>query len=611
VKIKNLLVMLLLAACVGGLYYNILPNQPTNWDDPALFNRASLHAINADNLKDVLSMHSLSSYQPLRDLSYMLDFHFWGERVVTGMHLHNMALYFLMVVCLWLFLLELFRAFEVEERQAWLWALFTTLIFTFHPVHVESVTWLYARKEPLLGIFTFLSLLAFLKARRGSWWLYVLSAIACALAVLSQPTALMLPFVMALIGLCLRLRQRESFSLRALYFFVPVVILAGLMIYWLISMMWSAGGIKPWHGGNPWNNLLAASRIAVGYIQLIAFTRSYAADYVVKLYADPFLWQAWVFLAVNTALIGSGIYALAERRYLMAVFVGWFVIFLLPVVHILPINQLLADRYALLPSVSWCVLLGWLLAWLWTYAGTRFSAGFTKLIAGILLFFLLLIYGLLTITQNMVWLNSQFLWENTLKVAPTSSSANVNLAVIYIEQGRYKEAEDLCITAFKRLPYDYLAISNLALAQLLQGQYDNALNNYEQALKLKPDLIKARLGRERAAWLKGDYGLAYRLERELIEAYGAAGADQAPVVWHHRGVSALKLGREAEALAALRQADRLAEANPQVWIDLGETYTSLGMKPEAAAAYGKTLARLNPGTFKQGIEKRIAALKVQ
>ena len=65
------------------------------------------------------------------------------------------------------------------------------------------------------------------------------------------------------------------------------------------------------------------------------------------------------------------------------------------------------------------------------------------------------------------------------------------------------------------------------------------------------------------------------------------------------------------ALAALRQADRLAEANPQVWIDLGETYTSLGMKPEAAAAYGKTLARLNPGTFKQGLEKRIAALKAQ
>jgi len=611
VKIKNLLVMLLLAVCVGGLYYNILPNQPTNWDDPALFNRASLHAINAENLKDVLSMHSLSSYQPLRDLSYMLDFHFWGERVVTGMHLHNMALYFLMVVSLWLFLLELFRAFAVEERQAWLWALFTTLIFTFHPVHVESVTWLYARKEPLLGIFTFLSLLAFLKARRGSWWLYVLSALAYALAVLSQPTALMLPFVMALIGLCLRLRQHDSFSLRALYFFVPVVILAGLMIYWLVSMMWAAGGIKPWHGGNPWNNLLAASRIAVGYIQLIAFTRTYAADYVVKLYADPFLWQAWVFLAVNTALIGSGVYALAERRYLMAVFVGWFVIFLLPVVHILPINQLLTDRYALLPSVSWCALLGWLLAWLWTYAGKRFSAGFTKLIAGILLFFVLLIYGLLTITQNMVWLNSQFLWENTLKVAPTSSSANVNLAVIYIEQGRYKEAEDLCITAFKRLSYDYLAISNLALAQLMQGQYDNALNNYEQALKLKPDLIKARLGRERAAWLKGDWALAYRLERELIDAYGAGGADQAPVVWNHRGVAALKLGREAEALAALRQADRLADANPQVWIDLGETYTSLGMKPEAAAVYGKTLTRLNPGPFKQGIEKRIAKLKAQ
>lgn len=610
-KLKNLMVMVLLALCVGGLYFNILPNQATNWDDPALFNRTSLHAINAENLKDVLALRSLSTYQPVRDLSYMLDFHFWGARAVLGMHLHNMALYFLMVVSLWFFLRELFGAFEVEERQAWLWALFTTLIFTFHPVHVESVTWLYARKEPLLGIFTFLSLYAFLKARAGAWWLYGLSALSFVLAVLAKPTALMLPLVMLLIGLCLRLKKRESIKLSALYFFVPVAAVASLMIYWLVTMMWAAGGIKPWHGGNPWTNLLAASRIAVGYVQLVCCTRGYAADYVVKLYADPFLWQAWGFVAVNILLVGSAFYALAERRYLATVFVGWFYIFLLPVVHILPINQLLADRYALLPSLSWCALLGWGLAWLWTYAGARFSAGFLKLIAGIVLFFLLLTYGLMTLTQNMVWLNSQTLWENTLKVAPTSGSANVNLSVIYIDQGRLKEAEALCITAIKRLPYDYLAISNLALAQLLQGQYDNALNNYTQALKLKPDLIKARLGRERAAWLKGDWALAYELETELIEKYGSGSAEQAPVVWHHHGVAAVRLGREAEGLKALKRADELAAANPQVWIDLGETYTSLGLKAEAAAVYKKTLPLLGKGPFKQGIEQRVRDLKAQ
>lgn len=228
-----------------------------------------------------------------------------------------------------------------------------------------------------------------------------------------------------------------------------------------------------------------------------------------------------------------------------------------------------------------------------------------------MLFFLLLIYGLMTLTQNMVWLNSQTLWENTLKVAPTSGSANVNLSVIYIDQGRLKEAENLCITAIKRLPYDYLAISNLALAQLMQGQYDNALNNYEQALKLKPDLIKARLGRERAAWLKGDWALAYELETELIEDYGAGGAEQAPVVWQHRGLAAIRLGREAEGLKALRRADELAAANPQVWIDLGETYTSLGLKAEAVAVYSKTLPLLGKGPFRQGIEQRIRDLKAQ
>ena len=48
-------------------------------------------------------------------------------------------------------------------------AIFGALLFAAHPVHVEAVTWLAARKEVLQGFFFFLGFYLYLKAREGDW----------------------------------------------------------------------------------------------------------------------------------------------------------------------------------------------------------------------------------------------------------------------------------------------------------------------------------------------------------------------------------------------------------------------------------------------------------
>ncbi|MRR36063.1 hypothetical protein EG829_15575, partial [bacterium] len=186
----------LLAAIVICLNFNTLDNEATNWDDPALFSRTVLHDLTWENVKAVFSVESFSTYQPLRDISYMVDFALWGpaqKSVVFGIHLQSMVLYFIMVLSCWLFLLELFRFFTEDDDKAFIWASLSALIFTVHPVHVESVAWLYARKEQLLGIFVFLCMRSFIRARVISWRYYVSSAVYLILAILSKPTALMLP----------------------------------------------------------------------------------------------------------------------------------------------------------------------------------------------------------------------------------------------------------------------------------------------------------------------------------------------------------------------------------------------------------------------------------
>ena len=613
IDMSRIAVLTLLGVLVFGLFYNTLGNPPTNWDDPALFNNQSLHSLSWKNLEYVLSIKDDATFQPIRDISYMIDFTIWKTDPVLGMHLHNTLLYYFMTIALWLFLMELFKAFAVAQKRAFLWGTIATVIYAVHPVHVESVAWLYARKEPLLGIFTFLSFWAFLKGRSGQTWYYLASLALLVLAILSQPTALVIPGAMLLIDFALQAHKpdRVFWKKRALIF-IPMLILVIPLMARLILMMSSAGGIKPYHGGNFWTNLLAVSQICISYLGLIGFTLNYTADYPLTLYTAFNQWQAWVFVAFNLVLIASALAAYVRGRYIYAVFVAWFYIFILPVSHIIPISQVMADRYALIPSVSWCVLLGFLISALWDKRlAYRFvSPDLPRLLAVAFLSVVVLVYASMSIRQNTIWRSSERLWENTVACYPDSSPGNVNLAVIYINQGKFQAAQELCLNAIMALPYDYLAISNLALAQMLMGQYDNAIQNYRMALKLKPDLTKARLGLANAYWSKGDLAEASSVYTSTLQtnpnlektSYGG-------LILARLGYAAWKAGKGPESKAYLTKAAMLVKRNPAVLNNLAEVYTSMGNSDMALKAYQDLLKITKDGKLKRVLKERIAALQ--
>jgi tetratricopeptide (TPR) repeat protein len=606
----------LLVVLIFGLYLNIFDNEATNWDDPAIFTRTAIHDISIDNLKKILAFHGGSTYQPMRDLSYMLDFELWGgteKDVVFGMHLHSIILYILMVLSCWLFLLELFKSFSDDHAMCFTWASITTVLFAVHPVHVESVTWLYARKEPLLGIFTFISLWAFVRARTHHWVkFYLISVISLVLAVLSKPTAVMIPGVMIILDFALQAHKRQpSFWKSRLFVYIPILVIALLMVIRLLSVMYSVGGVKPYHGGNFWSNLLAVSQILISYISLIGFTINYSADYPIKLYADPLAWQAWVFVVLNILLIASAVVAYMRKRYIYAIFIAWYYLFALPVSHIFPISQIMADRYAMLSSLSWCVLLGFLLTKLWylRLKSTRLSPEFPMLIAIALFSLIVVFYSYMTVWQNNIWQNSQFLWEDTLEKYPNSSPANVNLSAIYLKQGRFKEVQELCIAAIKAKPYDYLAISNLALAQMMMKQYDHAINNYKQALKLKSDLPKAYMGLANAYWEIGEYDKAHMLYSKLFREGNVNNPYHRAQYSYRLGFASWKRSSKDEAYVYLDRAREFSQDYPSVLKDLAMAYTSMGDVPRAIETFHVLLPQLKDGKLKDRLQKILDLLQ--
>ena len=85
------------------------------------------------------------------------------------------------------------------------WAWLASAIFALHPVHVESVAWITERKNTLMLLFSFLSVLCWVEfvfdhqTDRKAILLYVGSLLFFALALFSKATACTLPAALVLI----------------------------------------------------------------------------------------------------------------------------------------------------------------------------------------------------------------------------------------------------------------------------------------------------------------------------------------------------------------------------------------------------------------------------
>ncbi len=596
IRLKRIVFIAVLGVLVYGLYFNIIFNRPTNWDDPYLIQNPQNYSLTMDNISRIFTLTGSGTWQPVRDFSYVIDHTLLPKNPVLAIHIHSILLYFFLTLAVFMFLYELFSALGKGEETAFIISAVSTMIFAVHPVHVESVAWIYARKEQLLGLFTMLSMWAFVRARTGHPGYFIASALALVLAVFSKPTALVIPAAMLTVDIAIQMHNPErGFWKRRALFFACALLFVLPFSFWLVKMMYSAGGVKPYHGGTFWGNLLAVSQILIEYIKLSAFTLNYVADYPIKLYTSVRDWQAWMFMSGNLALIATAVVFLLKRRYILPIFVAWHYIFVLPVSHIFPISQTLADRYAFLSSLSWCVLLGYVLTSLWQKRLNlkKLPPNLPALVAFSLLCMIVFAYSLMTYRQTFIWRNSQILWENTVARFPNSNSANVNLSVVYIEQGRYKEAQQLCVNAIKELPYDYFAISNLALAQMLMGQYDNAIHNYEEALKLRPDMDKAKIGLANCFWQKGDWNTSYNIYLDLIRSgFSLENSPHAGIVSARLAFASYKLGNRARSDKLLEKAYAYSSGHPEFLIPIAETATSMGRKDIAADAYTSLLTML-------------------
>jgi protein O-mannosyl-transferase len=125
-------------------------------------------------------------WQPITLLTRLADYQFYGFKP-GGAHATSVLIHLLAGLSLW-------GMVHAATHRIWESALVATL-FLVHPMNVESVCWLSARKDLVCGLFYILALWAYIRyGRKPGWANYLLVTLAVLLANLTKPMTVSLPF---------------------------------------------------------------------------------------------------------------------------------------------------------------------------------------------------------------------------------------------------------------------------------------------------------------------------------------------------------------------------------------------------------------------------------
>ncbi|MCX5795684.1 MAG: tetratricopeptide repeat protein [Elusimicrobia bacterium] len=557
----GLALFLLACLCFAGILRNEFV-----WDDWALVaDTVGFRGWDARHLRWMLTTSRMSNFTPLAWLSYAMDYSAW-RLDPFGYHLTNLLLHAANAVLFYgLARLLLGRVFPQEDRAALgAGATLAALVFSVHPLRVESVAWISERRDLLAGAFFLATLQLYVRAQAREpgrrWGLMSASAACFALAALSKPSVVPLPVVLLILDYypLRRLPARPGAAVGVLVEKVPYLLIA------------SAAALMAIRAQAITHNFVAmaqhglASRLAQSlhglgfYLEKTVVPARLCALYPLPeslSLMDPMVWRSLLVLAAAAWALRrcgvSGRAAAASWAYYLAM--------LAPVLGLLQNGpQLVALRYSYLSCLGWALLAGGAAVQACRdWKGRRFWSRWSCAAAALGL--ATAVNAGLVQAQIHVCHDDVRLWAAVLAQYPDSLNANLNLADALIRSGDPRSAVSYARAALRRSGADD-GLATLCLAKALAGAglLPEARLRLERLVRERPDRSAAHdlLGVVLAE--QGEAGQALERFRRAVALDPRAAQAQGNL-----GAMLARQGRFAEAVPWLEAAARLAPDEPR------------------------------------------------
>jgi Tfp pilus assembly protein PilF len=454
------------------------------------------------HIRDLGSLGTVLRYEPARPLLglvWALNYAVGGLRPWTY-HLVNVLIHAANAALVGSLFLWMARRRGTPSAPA----IFGACLFAVTPMAAETVAYVASRSTALCALFVLGSLRigADVLVRRSGTRL-ALALLLAVLALATKEEALVLPLLLMLIDYFFVAGQRATAvwaraRIHLAFWALPLV---GLLARRLATGTWLPGQIVP----NGRYALTQAAAFPLYFVRaLIPLDPALYREHPVARW-PPDLPTAVGVLASGALLIVA---FRARRRWPSWAFaVFWMVAALLPSSSIVALNEMVVDHRAYLGGVA--VLHASALS-LWQAGGRRLAA--------------VLVVALAARAVHYEWILADpvRIWEQTVRRAPRSAAARLNLSEAYLARGDPR-AESALLSAISLAPADLRLWTNLGALYAQQGRLLDAEGAMRRAALLAPGdahirnnlgLILGALGRddqavqELQAAIAADPGLA-------------------------------------------------------------------------------------------------------
>lgn len=597
---KPILLSIILIMTLGFAVYGNSLNNGFIWDDEFLIEEnkylkdwSYLPLIFSKDVR-VGEGEQNAFYRPLQMTTYMVDHSIWKSNP-QGYHLTNIVLHIAAA-------LALFWLIHVIFGSNFL-ALLTGIFFVTHPVHTEAVTYISGRTDLLALLFMLLCFVFYLKSlSSGRARMYFLMILSYPLALLSRESSLILPVLFLLYHYSFKkkIRVKEFASITSI-----------AVIYVLLRVT----VLKVALTGGPqtttlWQRLPGFFVAVTNYVRLLFLPFNLHMEYGNELYHWGDL-KAMTGVVLWFALI---IYAFRNKRDNRLVFfsIALFIVALLPVSNLYPINAYMAEHWLYLPSIGFFLIAA-------QAVHSLYKVNNFRVLSVIFVLCLTIFYSYLTIRQNIFWGDPISFYERTLEYAPDSPRVQNNLGSAYNEINRNEEAIALYKKAITIKPDYPEARYNLGNAYKDMNRLEEAIASYQRATKVRPDYVQAyyNLGNaykvldkweeaissyKRAIEIKVDHERAYNnlglvyadinKKDKAVTAYKKAieiKADYADA-YNNLGIAYADMNRNEEAVSSYKRAIELNPDYAKAYNNIGLVYARTNREEKAVAAYKKAIS---------------------
>ncbi|PAV87793.1 hypothetical protein WR25_26952 [Diploscapter pachys] len=487
---------------------------------------------------------SHKSYRPLVTLSFRINHYFHGLKPywyhVTNIILHGITSITFVKV-----------ARDHLSKNA---LLFSSLLFAVHPIHTEAVSGLVGRADVMATLLILVGILIYQQNEDP-----LKSVMITSIAMLCKETGVALPLILGVSTILFSkqdLHKKRSKCLKLAVGFITLCILR-MAICNFQSPKFSSHD-------NP-----------------VANEKDFWVRTMTFLYLPLLHFRLLVFPDARDKSTSSLLFSIA--------------ILCLP--HLLASNLIsyvgfvVAERILYLPSVGYCMLLGFLLETL----QNRIQNKAILLSATIVI---LSLHSVKTWSRNYDWKNDEALYKSGIEINPTKALAN--LGHIYALGGRKAEAEDAYRKALSKRPNMADTWYNFGILLKENGRLQEAKEAYETVLFYRNSFAAAYTNLGLLQWELGNkteaerlFDVCAKLETTFVKSYSSHIITQTNCMYN-KGRLLSSDGRFHRAIEAYHKALQIAPPTytnfASLYNTLGEAYMKLGDDEKAEFYYDKALS---------------------